>query len=87
MITSQNTTTTSARSTLIRRLAAGAVLAAAPALIALGTATASHADTGTAGANTPSVSAPSHPAFPHQNTNADRPGTPSHHHHQWHHAH
>ena len=30
--------------TWIRRVAAGAVLAAAPALIALGTATASHAD-------------------------------------------
>jgi hypothetical protein len=32
--------------TWIRRVAAGAVLVAAPALIALGTASASHADTG-----------------------------------------
>ena len=38
--------------TWIRRVAAGAVMAAAPALIALGTASASHAD---AGAGAPSI--------------------------------
>jgi hypothetical protein len=37
---------TTNNSTWIRRVAAGAVLVAAPALIALGTASASHADTG-----------------------------------------
>lgn len=36
--------TTTTKTTWIRRVAAGAVLAAAPALIALGTATSSHAD-------------------------------------------
>ena len=82
MNTTQNTT---ARTTLIRRIAAGAVLAAAPALIALGTATAGHADTAAHNPG-PSVSAPSHPVFPGQNTHADQPGTPAHHHHQKNHA-
>jgi hypothetical protein len=46
--------------------AATAALLAAPALIALGTATASHADAAVTN-NGPSISAPvQHPAFPHQ---------------------
>jgi len=82
MNTTANTTTIESRSTrLIRRLAAGAVLAAAPALIALGTATTGHADTAVHNPG-PSVSAPSHPAFPNQSTHADEPGSPAHHHHQ-----
>jgi hypothetical protein len=65
--------------TITRRIAAGAALVAAPVLIALGTATMSHADTnlGNASANTVT-----HPAFPHQ-TNMPQPGTPEHHRHQW----
>jgi hypothetical protein len=52
-------------------------------LIALGTATASHADTAVT-TNGPSISAPvQHPAFPHQ-TNMPQPGTSVHHHHQNH---
>lgn len=66
-----------------RRLAAAAVLAAAPALIALGTATASHAD---ATSNLDNLGSSMHvpvhhPAFPHQ-TNTPQPGTSIHHHHQ-----
>jgi hypothetical protein len=60
-----------------RRIAAAAALLAAPALIALGTATASHADT----AMTNASSSISHPAFPHQ-SNTPQPGTAIHHHHQ-----
>jgi hypothetical protein len=60
--------------TITRRIAAGAALLTAPALIALGTATSSHADT-TVRYNGPSISAPvQHPAFPHQ-TNMPKPGT------------
>ncbi|CAN5353437.1 hypothetical protein BH09ACT8_BH09ACT8_31390 [soil metagenome] len=66
-----------------RRIAAGLALAAAPAMIALGTATMSHADTSvSAGRGAPATSI-SHPAFPHQ-TNAPQPGTSVHHHHQNH---
>jgi hypothetical protein len=55
----------------------------APALIALGTATMSHADTAVT-TNGPSISAPvQHPAFPHQ-SNTPEPGTSVHHHHQNH---
>ncbi|CAN5404411.1 hypothetical protein BH09ACT8_BH09ACT8_46650 [soil metagenome] len=63
----------------LRPLATAAALLAAPIMIALGTATMSHADTnlGNASAST-SIS---HPAFPHQ-TNAPQPGTSIHHHHQ-----
>jgi hypothetical protein len=69
--------------TITRRIAATAALLAAPALIALGTATASHADTAVT-TNGPSISAPvQHPAFPHQ-TNTPQPGTSVHHHHQNH---
>jgi hypothetical protein len=64
-----------------RRIAATAALLAAPALIALGTATASHADTSLR-VNGPSISHPvSHPAFPQQH-NTPQPGTSIHHHHQ-----
>jgi hypothetical protein len=67
--------------TITRRIAATAALLAAPALIALGTATASHAET-TVRYNGPATSAPAqHPAFPHQ-SNSPQPGTSVHHHHQ-----
>jgi hypothetical protein len=70
--------------TITRRIAAATALIAAPALIALGTAT-SHADA-TATNNGPSISHPvQHPAFPHQ-TNMPRPGSREHHHHQWNHT-
>jgi hypothetical protein len=66
-----------------RRIAATAALLAAPALIALGTATASHAETSVR-YNGPATSAPAqHPAFPHQ-SNTPQPGTSVHHHHQNH---
>ena len=65
--------------TIARRIAATAALLAAPALIALGTASAGHADTQVVN-NGPSIS---HPAFPHQ-TNTPQPGTSIHHHHQNH---
>jgi hypothetical protein len=69
--------------TISRRIAATAALLAAPALIALGTATASHAET-TVRYNGPATSAPAqHPAFPHQ-SNTPQPGTSVHHHHQNH---
>jgi hypothetical protein len=69
--------------TISRRVAATAALLAAPALIALGTATMSHADS-TVRYNGPSISARvQHPAFPHQ-TNMSKPGTPEHHRHQNH---
>jgi hypothetical protein len=69
--------------TITRRIAATAALLAAPALIALGTAAASHADTAVT-TNGPSISAPvQHPAFPHQ-SNMPKPGTSVHHHHQNH---
>jgi hypothetical protein len=66
---------------ITRRIAAATALLAAPALIALGTATSSHADTDVR-YNGPSVSAPEHhPAFPHQ-ASTPKPGTPEHHRHQ-----
>jgi hypothetical protein len=66
---------------ITRRIAATAALLAAPALIALGTATASHAETSVR-YNGPATSAPAqHPAFPHQ-VNTPQPGTSVHHHHQ-----
>ncbi|KHO22948.1 hypothetical protein [Mycolicibacterium setense] len=67
--------------TIARRIAAGFTLAAAPALIALGAATA-HADASVAN-NGPSVS--SHQAFPNQH-NMPQPGSATHHHHQRNHA-
>ncbi|MBJ7339319.1 hypothetical protein [Mycolicibacterium sp.] len=69
--------------TIARRIAATAALLAAPALIALGTAGASQADTSITN-NGPSVSSPVHrDAFPHQ-SNTPQPGTSVHHHHQGH---
>lgn len=65
-----------------RRLAAVAALTAAPALIALGAATASQAQT-TATDTGPGTS--HHQAFPQQ-VNLPQPGSQVHHHHQWHHA-
>ena len=66
--------------TITRRIAAGFALAAAPALIALGAAATSSAQT-TAPTAGPSTS--SHQAFPHQD-NFPQPGTSVHHHHQNH---
>lgn len=68
---------------IARRIAAGVTLAAAPALIALGVASASQAET-TATHTGPSVSS-THQAFPHQD-NIPQPGSRVHHHHQWNHA-
>ena len=61
------------------RFAVGLALLAAPVMIALGTATMSHADTNLGNAG----SSISHPAFPHQ-SNAPQAGTSIHHHHQNH---
>ena len=65
---------------MTNRIAAAAALLAAPALIALGTATMSHADTTPFGSTNTSSSI-SHPAFPNQH-NIPQPGTAIHHHHQ-----
>jgi hypothetical protein len=71
---------------MIRRVAAGVVLTAAPALIALGAATASHADETGVTNNGPIVTQPvEHPVFPIQ-TNVAAPGSVEHHHHQWNHS-
>ena len=68
---------------ITRRIAAATALLAAPALIALGTATSSHAETSVR-YNGPATSAPQqHKAFPHQ-ANTPKPGTPEHHRHQNH---
>ena len=67
---------------ITRRLAAVAALTAAPALIALGAATASQAQTSATNTG-PSTS--HHQAFPHQ-ANLPQPGSSIHHHHQWNHA-
>jgi hypothetical protein len=72
--------------TIARRIAAGLTLAAAPALIALGAATTSHAQT-TPTHTGPNISEPQHhAAFPHQH-NIPKPGSREHHRHQWNHAH
>jgi hypothetical protein len=69
----------------MKRLAAGAMLTAAPALIAIGAAGASNAATGSVDTG-PHMSQPTHhSAFPGQNFSSDAPGTPAHHHHQCHH--
>lgn len=79
MTTTQNTQ--APKTNWIRRLAAGAVLAAAPAMIAMGTATHSHADAMIDNPG-PTMSSPApHPAFPYQ-SNTPMPGSPDHHHHQ-----
>jgi hypothetical protein len=68
--------------TIARRVAATAALFAAPALIALGTATMSHADSTVTQHGTSISTRPvQHSAFPHQ-ANTPKPGTPEHHHHQ-----
>lgn len=67
---------------ITRRIAAGVALVAAPAIIALGAATASQAQT-TVTDTGPSVS--HHESFPGQH-NFPQPGTPEHHHHQNNHA-
>jgi hypothetical protein len=64
-----------------RRIAAVIAMSAAPALIAIGAAATSCAQT-TTGA-TDHGSSISHPAFPHQD-NTPQPGTSVHHHHQNH---
>ena len=66
--------------TITRRIAAGFALAAAPAVIFLGAASA-HADASVAN-HGPSVS--HHEAFPRQH-NTPQPGTSVHHHHQHNH--
>ena len=63
--------------TWARRLAAGAVLAAAPALIALGTATASHATAGSSSGSTspsyaPTPTGPSSGQYPWNNVPWDQ---------------
>jgi hypothetical protein len=60
---------------IARRIATGLVLVTAPIMIALGTATISHADVA------PANSSVSHPVFPNQ-TNMPVPGAAIHHHHQ-----
>ena len=67
---------------ITRRIAAGFALAAAPAIIALGAATASQAEPS---AVNPGPSVSHHEVFPHQQ-NVPQPGTPEHHHHQNNHA-
>jgi hypothetical protein len=67
---------------ITRRIAAGFALAAAPAIIALGAATASQAQTSAVNTG-PSVS--HHEGFPGQH-NFPQPGTAEHHHHQNNHA-
>jgi hypothetical protein len=64
-----------------RPVVAVLAMTAAPALIALGMATASQAETAVAN-NGPSIS---HPAFPDQH-NFPKPGTAEHHRHQWNHV-
>lgn len=68
-------------STITRAFGFAFAAIAAPALIALGAATA-HADASVASTG-PSVSA--HQAFPHQH-NFPQPGSATHHHHQRNHA-
>ena len=68
--------------TFTRRLAAIAALTAAPALIALGAASASEAQTSVTNTG-PSVG--HHQAFPHQ-ANFPQPGSQVHHHHQLNHS-
>lgn len=63
-----------------RRIAAVVAMSAAPALIAIGAAATSCAQTATTAQSSATVS---HPAFPLQD-NTPQPGTPVHHHHQNH---
>ena len=69
---------------IVKRLAAGSALAAAPALIALGVATASQAESGVI-VTGPSVTQPvqqQHPVFPHQDFSIVTAGSIAHHHNQ-----
>lgn len=69
-------------STIARRIVAGFALIIASALIALGSASASHAAQGDVRYNGPTHSQPApRKAFPNQ-TNFPKPGTPEHHRHQ-----
>jgi hypothetical protein len=68
-----------------RRIAAGITLAAAPALIAIGVATATSRAETTVVDHGPSITHPTtHQSFPHQN-NIPVPGSREHHRHQWNH--
>lgn len=70
--------------TITHRIAAATALLAAPALIALGTASTSHAESSVR-TNGPTISHPMpRKAFPHQHVAA--PGSREHHRHQWNHA-
>lgn len=72
------TNTNSSTNLWFKRIAAGAVLATGSAMVALGAAGASHADS-----TGPNMSSPTqHAAFPHQH-NQPVPGSSIHHHHQW----
>ena len=84
-------TTTTSTSVWFKRIAAGALLAAGPALVALGAATDSYADAASTNVGPSRISAGAnmshptpHPSFPGQN-NQPQPGTSIHHHHQWNH--
>lgn len=83
------TISTISTTTWFKRIAAGTILAAGPALVALSGATDSYADTASANVGPTRVSAGAnmstptpHPAFPRQH-NQPQPGTSIHHHHQW----
>ncbi|MCV7180176.1 hypothetical protein [Mycolicibacterium sphagni] len=72
-----------------KRIAAGAILATGSALVALGGATDSFADTASTNIGPSRISAGAdmnhptpHPAFPNQH-NQPVPGSSIHHHHQW----
>lgn len=70
----------------IKRLAAGAMLTAAPALFAIGAAGASNAATGTSTDNGANMSQPTHhQTFPGEDFSLATPGSQSHrhHHHGW----
>lgn len=85
MMGMNNTKNTQARLTLIHRIAAGAVLAMAPGLIALGCAANSHAEAATTTTGPSVSSSEHHVAFPNQH-DVPQPGSRVHHHHQWNHA-
>ncbi len=69
--------------TIFKRIGAGTVLAAAPVLIALGTAAAGHAESTVNTNPGPTISRPTpHQLFPTQDFVV--PGNWAHHHHQWH---
>ncbi|HTM86425.1 MAG TPA: hypothetical protein VL179_16270 [Mycobacterium sp.] len=67
--------------TTLRQIAAGCVLAVAPALIALGAASAAHAEPSNINHGSAVHSPTHHEAFPHQ-ANQPQPGSREHHRHQ-----